>query len=405
MPLARRAALFLLLGSCARMEPPPGGPPDANPPQLIATLPESLAVFEDYDAPVEFIFDEVISEAGGSGQGRRSGVAQLVILSPISEDPKVSWKRSRITVEPEEGWRPNRVYRAQLLPGVTDLRNNRLDEGAVITFTTGAPLPTTTLTGRVVDWSSSRPAATALVEAMLLPDSLRYRALADSSGRFSFGPLPPGEYLVSGVLDQNRNQRADGREAFDSVRLARGRSQVGDIWAFEHDTTPPRASTVAVNDSLSAALELAQPLDPRLKLAPGSATVSVLPDSTPVRVVSVLPKPVDDSLNAPKPTARDTAAADTTVADTTARPDTTRRAPARAAELVAGRPPLSNRLVVRVRQPWKPGGRYAVEVRGVRNVSGATGDVRGTLVVPEPAARDTTRPDSLRQPVPPEIEE
>lgn len=405
MPLARRVALFLLLCSCARMEPPPGGPPDANPPQLIATLPESLAVFEDYDAPVEFIFDEVISEAGGSGQGRRSGVAQLVILSPISEDPKVSWKRSRITVEPEEGWRPNRVYRAQLLPGVTDLRNNRLDEGAVITFTTGAPLPTTTLTGRVVDWSSSRPAATALVEAMLLPDSLRYRALADSSGRFSFGPLPPGEYLVSGVLDQNRNQRADGREAFDSVRLARGRSQVGDIWAFEHDTTPPRASTVAVNDSLSAALELAQPLDPRLKLAPGSATVSVLPDSTPVRVVSVLPKPVDDSLNAPKPTARDTAAADTTVADTTARPDTTRRAPARAAELVAGRPPLSNRLVVRVRQPWKPGGRYAVEVRGVRNVSGATGDVRGTLVVPEPAARDTTRPDSLRQPAPPEIEE
>lgn len=405
MPLARRAALSFLLCSCARMEPPPGGPPDANPPQLIATLPESLAVFEDYDAPVEFIFDEVISEAGGSGQGRRSGVAQLVILSPISEDPKVSWKRSRITVEPEEGWRPNRVYRAQLLPGVTDLRNNRLDEGAVITFTTGAPLPTTTLTGRVVDWSSSRPAATALVEAMLLPDSLRYRALADSSGRFSFGPLPPGEYLVSGVLDQNRNQRADGREAFDSVRLARGRSQVGDIWAFEHDTTPPRASTVAVNDSLSAALELAQPLDPRLKLAPGSATVSVLPDSTPVRVVSVLPKPVDDSLNAPKPTARDTAAADTTVADTTARPDTTRRAPARAAELVAGRPPLSNRLVVRVRQPWKPGGRYAVEVRGVRNVSGATGDVRGTLVVPEPAARDTTRPDSLRQPVPPEIEE
>lgn len=405
MPLARRAALSFLLCSCARMEPPPGGPPDANPPQLIATLPESLAVFEDYDAPVEFIFDEVISEAGGSGQGRRSGVAQLVILSPTTEDPKVSWKRSRITVEPEEGWRPNRVYRAQLLPGVTDLRNNRLDEGAVITFTTGAPLPTTTLTGRVVDWSSSRPAATALVEAMLLPDSLRYRALADSSGRFSFGPLPPGEYLVSGVLDQNRNQRADGREAFDSVRLARGRSQVGDIWAFEHDTTPPRASTVAVNDSLSAALELAQPLDPRLKLAPGSATVSVLPDSTPVRVVSVLPKPVDDSLNAPKPTARDTAAADTTVADTTARPDTTRRAPARAAELVAGRPPLSNRLVVRVRQPWKPGGRYAVEVRGVRNVSGATGDVRGTLVVPEPAARDTTRPDSLRQPAPPEIEE
>jgi hypothetical protein len=54
-------------------------------------------------------------------------------------------------------------------------------------------------------------------------------------------------------------------------------------------------------------------------------------------------------------------------------------------------------LVVRVRQPWKPGGRYAVEVRGVRNVTGITGDVRGTLAVPERPARDTTKAgDSLR---------
>ena len=93
------------------------------------------------------------------------------------------------------------------------------------------------MTGRVVDWQSSRPAPSALIEALLLPDSLPYRALADSAGNFKFGPLPPGEYLVSGVIDQNRNQRADGREAFDSVRLARGKTQVGELWAFEHDTT------------------------------------------------------------------------------------------------------------------------------------------------------------------------
>lgn len=368
------------------MEPPPGGPPDAEPPQLIATVPESLASFRELEGPVEFIFDEVVSELGGPGQRGRSGLGELVILSPTTENPEVSWRRSRITVEPREGWQPNRVYRAQLLPGITDLRNNRSTEGTVLTFTTGAPLPKTTLRGQVMDWSSGRPAANALVEALLMPDSLPYRALADSSGRFAFGPLPAGEYIVSGILDQNRNLRPDGREAFDTTQVASGRSEVGELWAFEHDTTPPRASTISVNDSVSATVELAQPLDPRLRLEPKHASVSVLPDSTPVTVVSVLPKPLDDSLNA-RPTVKP---------DSAAKPDTTARDTTRALR-PPSRPPLTDRLVVRVRQPWKPGGRYAVEVRGVRNVTGTTGDVRGTLAVPERPARDTAQTgDSLR---------
>ncbi|MBA3553836.1 MAG: Ig-like domain-containing protein [Gemmatimonadales bacterium] len=403
------APLPLLLLSCARMEPPPGGPPDASPPQLIATVPESLASYDGLGGPVEFIFDEVVSEGGGAGQGGRSDLDRLVILSPTRESPKVEWRRSRITVEPEEGWQPNTVYRAQLLPGITDLRNNRSAEGTVLTFTTGAPLPTTTLTGQVVDWTSGRPAAAALVEALLLPDSLRYRVLADSSGDFALGPLPAGEYIVSGVLDENRNLRADAREAFDSARAAPGDTTVGELWTFVHDTTAPRSAGVTVGDSVSGAIELAQPLDPRLRLEPRNASVWVLPDSTPVAVVSVLPKPLDDSLNARRPEKPDTAAADSAARDTTAADTGRQGRPAVNAPLTT-RPPLSNRLVVRVREAWKPGGRYGIEIRGVRNVSGTTGVVRGALVVPEPVARDSVARDSVardsvsRDSLPPEEE-
>ena len=394
--------MALLALGCARMEPPPGGPPDSKPPQLIATTPDSMAALPGFDKDAEFIFDEVISEGGGGGGGGRSGLSQLVILSPTDQDPKVDWKRSRITVKPREGWQPDRAYRVELLPGIMDLRNNRSNERRVITFTTGGPKPTTTLTGRVVDWSTSRPAQNALIEALLLPDSLPYRGLADSSGGFSLGPLPPGDYLVTGVIDQDRNQRAGVREAFDSVRVPRGKTQVGEMWAFEHDTTPPRATTVTVGDSLSANVELSQSLDPRLRLQPRNASVWVLPDSNPIKVVSVLPKEVDDSLHA-----RQTAKPDTSKADTTQK---ARQAPAApgarrpaAPETTKppSRPPLSNRLVVRVATPWKPGGRYAIEVRGVKNVSGTTGDVRNTLAVPERVARDSlkgaTPPDSLRK--------
>jgi hypothetical protein len=416
--LTRRlsASLTLLSLACARMEPPPGGPPDVAPPQLVNTVPDSFGVFPDFNADVEFIFDEVISEGGSPNQGSGTGdLERLVILSPTNEIPRVRWRRNRITVRPDEGWQRDRVYRVELLPGITDLKRNRLDSGASVTFSTGAPAPRTTFGGVVVDWTTARPAPGALIVATKMPDSLPYRGAADSSGRFTLGPLPAGQYLVSGVLDENRNHLADPREAFDtvrfdSVRFARGDSTL-ELWAFVHDTTPPRVRTVSPVDSTSASVELTQPLDPRLRLQPSAVRLSLLPDSTPVRVASILPKPIDDSLHRRRPAETDSTARDTSAArDTTTARDTTApgrpRAPGgrpgavrRQLEELTGRPALATQLVLRTAAPFRPGSRYTVEIRGVRNVTGVAGDVVGTLVIPEPPARDTLAPaDSLRQP-------
>jgi Carboxypeptidase regulatory-like domain/Bacterial Ig-like domain len=413
-----RASTFLSLSlvgallACARIEPPPGGPPDAEPPKLIATIPDSMAQVPGFHGNVEFRFDEVVSEGSTASTGTGTGdLEKLIILSPTTRVPDVTWRRSRITVRPAEGWRADRVYRVELLPGVTDLRRNRSDEGKVVTFSTGGPPPTTTLQGTVVDWTSARPAQEALVVALLLPDSLPYRAVTDSSGRFAFGPLPAGEYLVSGGLDQNTNHQLDGREAFDSVRLARGRTDAGELWAFVHDTTPPRIRSITVGDSVSATVELSQSIDPRVHLDVKAATVGLLPDSTPVPVVSLLPKPVDDSIHGAATGAADSLKADSLRADSlradSLLPDTA-LAPARgrggrprvrAAENqpLTSRPALTDRLVVRVARPWTPGAKYAISVRALRNPSGATGDAVGTLVVPErPAVDSTAAADSLR---------
>lgn len=416
--LALCPAVFL---SCARIEPPPGGPSDRAPPRLVAAHPESLAVLRSFSGAAEFEFDEVISEGGTPNQGTGTGgLEKLVILSPSKEVPNVDWRRSRITVKPKEGWQPNRVYRIELLPGVTDLRNNRSPDGAVLTFTTGAPRPQTTLRGRVVDWNTSRPAANALVVASLLPDSLMYRSVADSSGRFSLGPLPAGDYLVTGVLDQNQDQRQDSREAYGSNRIPRGRTDAGELWAFVHDTNPPRIQTVAVDDSVSATLTFSQKLDPRQRLTSKDVRLRLLPDSVAVPVTSILPKPVDDSLNRPARAAVDTAAdtlqADTLQADTTpARPGPGARQRAPENEALTSRPALFDRLVLRVPRPWRPGARLVAEVRGVRNVTGVAGTAVGVVAVPEkpkptakPAApsggqRDTSRTqrDTTRGRTPP----
>ncbi len=379
--------------ACARIEPPPGGPPDPAPPQLIAIRPDSFARLTPFRGVAEFQFDEVVSEGGAPNRGEGTGgLEKLVILSPSNRVPEVRWRRNRITVRPSEGWRPNRVYRVQLLPGVTDLRNNRTEEGAVLTFSTGAPRPQTTLEGQILDWSTSRPAPGALVIASLLPDSLPYRGVADSSGRFSLGPLPPGEYIVSGVLDQNGDHRQDPREAYGIARVARGRTNVGELWAFVHDTNPPRIQTVAVDDSTKATVTFSQKLDPRQRFAPRDVRLRLLPDSTPVAVASLLPQPVDDSLRPAR----------VPPADSAVRRDSAQRIPppARAAADTAKptRPPLYDRLVLRVPKPWAPGSRMVLEVRGVKNVTGVAANAVGVVAVPERPKVSPTDTVKARQP-------
>src|ERR671915_399898 len=87
-----------VLFACARIEPPPGGPPDRAPPRLVATNPDSLANLGPFRGVAEFQFDEVISEGGTPNQGTGTGgLERLVILSPTNEVPDVDWRRSRIT--------------------------------------------------------------------------------------------------------------------------------------------------------------------------------------------------------------------------------------------------------------------------------------------------------------------
>lgn len=416
-PSFRRVAVAgALLGivGCARIEPPPGGPPDTAPPRLEGASPEQMASLPDFDGEVEFRFNEVISEGGTASQGTGMGdLERLVVLSPTTRVPEVRWRRNRITVRPREGWRPNTVYRVELLPGVTDLRNNRSTEGTtVVTFTTGGAMPTDTLRGRVWDWSTGRPAAGALIEAALLPDSLMYRFVADSTGGFVLSPLPAGTYLLTAALDPERDRRRTGREAFDSLRVATGTADSIELWMFPHDSTPPRLAELTSTDSLSIRLRFSQLLDPYQPLDSVRVSVHLLPDSTAVETGPLLRESAFDSLYravvpaAGDSLAPDSAAADSLVPDLLAdtlvpRADSGRKMPGLEAPRPS-RPALSDRLAVRTVAPLLPGRRYAVAVEGIRNASGVRGDAAGVLEVraaeearpgvpPASAPRDSTR--------------
>ena len=450
--MKRAGVLLLVLAACARIAAPPGGPPDKVAPILIGTVPDSEAILPDFNAAAEFQFNEVVSEGGQPNFGLGTGdLEKLIVLSPSNEVPHIGWHHSRITVKPREGWQPNRVYRVELLAGVRDLRSNTAKSATVITFTTGAPLPTDSLLGIAVDWSTQRTARGSLIEAVLQPDSLVYRTQADSTGRFHFAPLPAGEYVVYSVIDANHNNRREEREAFDSVRVKAGQALAGELWMFKHDTLPPRIQAASTSDSVTATISFVGPLDPYQRLTPDSVVVRILPDSILVKVEAVLPQQVFDSLARAQRSLEDSlkraAAPDTgrRVRDSARAPprDTARRTPADSGPRIVGvprqvtgarrppqdtlanqplktKPPLFDKLMVRVAERWRDSTRYLIELHGLRTVSGTAGVARTLLTVPPKApppkidstaikpdsaaakadslrpARDTTRRDTTR---------
>jgi hypothetical protein len=410
-------AVCLVLLACANVQPPPGGPPDAAAPELVATMPESLAILPDFDDDVEFRFSEVVSEGSQPNQGLGTGdLERLVILSPTNRIPEVGWHRRSVTVRPAEGWQPNRVYRVELLPGITDVRRNRANVRRVVTFTTGAPLPTDSLSGTVIDWKAGRPSPAALVEAVLQPDSLVYRGVADSSGSFRIGPLPKGAYVLYGVLDGNKNLRRDPREAFDSTRVVTDSVRATELYAFVHDTLPPRIQTATSTDSVTATITFATPLDPAQRLDTTAVTLRKLPDSSVVGVralrVPGATQPGREKPAAGRPEREPGQPGDSVPVrrDTVAPPVPAPPGPATPAADSGRRPALNDRLVLEARDPWKPGDRLLIEIRGVRTVSGIQGDVQAPLVIPqagppakpikpgkpgEPGAAEEAVPDSM----------
>ncbi len=399
--------MLIAAPACAAVQEPPGGPPDTAPPAIDSTLPDSGAVVPGWRDAAVIRFNEVIDERSGGS------LEKLITLSPVPEELSVAWKRTAIEVRPKGGWRQNAVYQLTLLPGLQDLRGNRLTQGKTVVFSTGGDIPATRVSGLVLDWEQGRAAGRALIEAVELPDSLLYLGVADSVGEFVMGSVPVGRYLLRAGVDANNNRRLDFREPFDSLTVQLDSTVTHTFWAFKHDTLGPTLTRAALADSVTLRLELSQVLPPQ-RPASGSVTVRMLPDSTPVTVAGVWRLAEYDSLTAAERGRRgpggDTAVTDT--AGAAVRADTAGRqlAPARPrpSELIPGqpadttrgrrtaadtsragrvlreRPKLSNVLMVRLEQPLAPGSRYLV-LTDLPNLLGIRGSGRQVVSVPERA--------------------
>lgn len=381
------------------MQPPPGGPPDFDPPVLLSVTPDSGTVADSLEDHLVFQFDEVVSEQSGGG------IENLFELYPQTPEPieqvDVDWRRNSVAVRPVGGWKPNLVYQVTLLPGVADLRNNRIEESRTVIFSTGGPIPDTRVSGILLDWENGTVGVGALVQAMLLPDSLTYSTTADSVGEYVLTALPVGTYVLTGAVDANRNRRRERLEPFDTATVTVDGQSEHVFWAVTQDTTGPQLRSAESLDSITIRLlfnQKLEPGDPSLV----SFAVWALPDTVPVAVAAAFTAATFDSIVTAERVLRDSLArleqdslaalADTlgTPADTgdVAEPavsvleiaqDTLPPSPAEL--LLQQRPVLSDRLIIRLTEPMAPEARFLIDATA-RNVIQAESTSRTLLIVP-----------------------
>lgn len=288
-------AVGFALAACASPGTPPGGPPDETAPVLLAVVPDSARVGISPPAVI-FHFDEVVSERPPTA----TNLNQLFLISPRDGSPDVDWKRTDLTVKPPRGWRANTTYVVTMLPGIADLRGNVRNTGAGTVFSTGPSLATGTIKGKIWNWLAGTPAPAAYVEAIQLPDSVRYVGVADSAGLFRIGYLPSGKFLVRAVLDENRNRGADPREAWDSSTVTLSDSANLALFTIARDSVAPLVTSISADDSVTVRISFATPLDPARIPAPSDISVQAS-DSSRVGVSAVDLPALDTATAASRP--------------------------------------------------------------------------------------------------------
>ncbi len=265
------SALAALAAACANVEAPPGTGPDSSPPAVLERYPAPGSVVPDLDKEASIRYDEPIQSPRNLERG--------LDLSP-AWDWKFSPSTNGFSVRPRDGWRPGVVYHVRVPRGVADLLRNATSQPTEWTFSTGPAISETRIDGTIYDRVSGSGAQGARI-LFLPPDSIPYSVVSDTGGVFSMWSLPPGEYLVVGFVDQNRNRRLDpASESYDSAHVSLRDStsrHAMNLWMIPPDSTPAVLVGAVAFDSMTVVLEFDEPLDPEAPL--DSVQVTIAPES------------------------------------------------------------------------------------------------------------------------------
>ncbi len=253
--------LACALAGCANPVPPTGGPPDRDPPRIVAAVPDTNAVGVT-EGTLRLTFSEAVDQ--------RSLAGALTIVPEPDAPPRLKWDGR--TVEIDVGaLRDSTTYVVTLDNTFRDARGVALASPLTFAFSTGPTLNRGRLAGTVRDPATGAGIAGVDVFAYdadearaALPPRPLYRTQTTSEGRFAFQYLGETPLFVVALRDANRNRRLDPDEAYalpPAPALAPDSVAVDMPWLLARpDTTAPSVERVRSYSAVRHALRLSEPV-------------------------------------------------------------------------------------------------------------------------------------------------
>lgn len=201
----------IIIGSCASMGRPGGGPRDVEPPVPLSSNPPAGQLnFNGRRLTVNFNENIQLEDAFNK-----------VVVSPaMSQPPAVSANGRRLTVEFRDTLRDSTTYTVDFADAIKDLNEGNILDGFAIDFSTGPSIDTLRISGMVLGADNLEPAQGMLVgvhsnlsDTALTTLPLDRIARTNQLGQFTIRNLPPGRYHVFAIDDVNRDYRWDRSEA------------------------------------------------------------------------------------------------------------------------------------------------------------------------------------------------
>ncbi len=195
---------MVVIGACAKVGSPSGGPRDVDPPVVMESVPPNGTTnFKGNKFVLEFdeyVMIDKVSE-------------KLMVSPPLNKKPTVSMKGKSVTVEYEDILKDSTTYTFYFQDALKDLNEGNAIENFQFVFSTGDIIDSLSLKGNIYYGLSLDPPAEALVMLYsnlsdtafrtMLPD---YITKASKEGEFRIDNIREGRYRLFGLEDQDNSK-------------------------------------------------------------------------------------------------------------------------------------------------------------------------------------------------------
>jgi hypothetical protein len=196
--------IFILIGSCAKMSSPTGGPRDKEAPVVVKCTPANGEKnFKDKKITItfnEFVTLDKINE-------------KLMVSPPMTKKPKVSLKGKSVVVEYDDELKDSTTYTFYFQDAIRDLNEGNIIDNYQFVFSTGPVIDSLSVTGNVYSALSLNPPENALVmlyrnlaDSAVMKQIPDYISKAGKNGYFRFDNVKEGIYRLYALVDADNSK-------------------------------------------------------------------------------------------------------------------------------------------------------------------------------------------------------